>query len=189
MTTFLQLPPVPLVLSLRELDVSVVAVGNDVRGRPLTGIRVDAMAGWVTAGPSYQWIPAGARVMTLSEIPPPPGQQPLDGTLPPPHAPSTISGAAPVRDIVSVINGMSPLPADSRWSCPASYGGQYTLVFRARAGGPVVGAVSLPMSGCGFVGIVGHGNVEADLLPADGAGDILGRIAQVSGVNWPVGGA
>lgn len=69
-----------------------------------------------------------------------------------------------------------------------SYGGQYTLAFRARAGGPVIGAVSLPMSGCGFVSILDNGKEGAGLLPGDGAGDILDRIAQISGVNWPVGG-
>jgi hypothetical protein len=184
-----QLPPVPRVLNLRELDLSVTSVGNDVHGRPLTGIRVDAMAGWVTAGPSYQWIPPGARVMTLTEIPPPPAQQPLGGTIPPPHAPVTISGAKQVRDIVSIINWMSPLPVNSTWSCPAYYSGQFTLTFRARARGPVTGTVSLPMTGCGFVGILDNGKDVADLLPGDGAVAVLGRIAQISSVNWPVGGA
>jgi hypothetical protein len=184
-----QLLPVPRVLSLRELDISVVAVGNDVRGRPLTGIRVDAMAGWVTAGPSYQWIPAGARVMTLTETPPPPGTKPPGGeTIPPPHPPVTISGAPAVRDIVSLINGMSPPPADSASSCPPDYGGRYILTFRTRAGGSVIGAVSLPMSGCAFVGILHNGKDSADLLPGDGTGAVLGRIAQISSVNWPVGG-
>jgi hypothetical protein len=184
-----QLPPVPRVLNLRELDISVVAVGNDAHGRPLTGIRVDALAGWVTAGPSYQWIPAGARVITLTEIAPPPGTQPLGGeTIPPPHVPVTISGATQVRDIVSLINGMSPLPADSSWSCPPEDGGRFTLTFLTRAGGPVIAAVSLPMSGCAFVGILDNGKDSADLLPGDGGAEVLRRIAQISSVNWPVGG-
>ena len=93
-----------------------------------------------------------------------------------------------MRDIVSLINGMSPLPADSSWSCPPEDGGRFTLTFQTRAGGPVIAAVSLPMSGCAFVGILDHGNDSADLLPGDGAGEVLGRIAQISSVNWPVGG-
>jgi hypothetical protein len=39
------------------------------------------------------------------------------------------------------------------------------------------------------VSIVDNGNDVAELLPGDGSGAILTRIAMISGVNWPVGGA
>lgn len=170
-----KLPPVPGTLNLRELDISVVAVGNDA-----TGIRVDALAGWVTSGHAHQWVPAAARVMTLTESFKP---KPVSTTRATMRAPATITNAAQVADIVSVINSLSPLPAGAVYSCPADFGGDVTLTFRARAGGPVLAAVDLPQSGCAFV-VVAHGMQETSLLPGEGARDVLWRIARITGLDW-----
>jgi hypothetical protein len=181
-----QLPPIPRVLNLRELDVTVVLAGDDVTGKPLTGIRVDALVGWVTAGPAYQWIPTAARVMTLEEIPPSRQLNPASSSTGPPPAPATITNATQVRDIVSVINSLSPIPAGAVYSCPADFGGDVTLTFRARVGGPVLAAVSLPLSGCAFVEPMVNGKPEASLVPGDSATDVLWRIGRITGLDWAV---
>jgi hypothetical protein len=177
-----QLAPVPGVLNVRELDVSVVLAETDVTGKPVTGVRVDALVGWVTAGQAYQWIPAAARVMTLTETK-------LAGNGPsagPPFAPATVTSATAVQDIAGVINRLSPIPANATFSCPEAFVGSptVTLTFRAQTGGPELAVASLPTSGCAFVGITVHGKPEAGLLPGDGATDVLWRIQQVTGLDW-----
>jgi hypothetical protein len=174
-----QLPPVPGVLNLRELDITVVPVADDAKGQPRTGIRVDALVGWVTGQPARQWIPDGARVMTLTEVP-----STLRHTAGRPPAPATITNAAQVQDIVSVINALSPIPKGAVYSCPADFGGEVTLTFRARVAGPVLATATLPLSGCAFVGVLRGGKPVAGLVPADSATDVLGRIARLTGQNW-----
>jgi hypothetical protein len=180
-----QLPPIPRVLNLRELDVTVVFVGDDVTGKPLTGIRVDALVGWVTVGPAYQWIPTAARVMTLKEVPPELEPNPVSSMGPPP-APATITSATQVQDIASVINSMSPIPPGAVYSCPPGFGGDVMLTFRARVGGPVLATVSLPLSGCAFVEPIVNGKLEASLLPGAGATDVLWRIGRITGLDWAI---
>jgi len=174
-----QLPPVPGVLNLRELDITVVPVADDAKGQPQTGIRVDALVGWVTGQPAHQWIPDGARVMTLTEVP-----STLRHTAGRPPAPATITNAAQVQDIVSVINALSPIPKGAVYSCPADFGGEVTLTFRARVAGPVLATATLPLSGCTFVGVLRSGRPAAGLVPEDSATDVLGRIARLTGLDW-----
>lgn len=170
-----KLPKVPDLLNLRELDVSVVSAGNGA-----TGIRVDALAGWVTSAQAqaHQWVPATARVMTLTGSFKP---RPVSAV----RAPATVTNAAQVADIVSVINGLSPLLAGAVYHCPADFGGEVMLTFRARVGGPVLAAVNLPQSGCGFVSVAQNGKQQqTSLLPADGATDVLWRIGRITGLDW-----
>jgi len=170
-----QLGPVPNELNLRELDISVVSVGNGS-----TGIRVDALAGWVTFPPAqaHQWVPLTARVMTFTEFLKP---KPVSAM----RAPAMVTNPAQVADIVSLINSLAPLPQGAIYNCPADLGGgEVLLTFRARVGGPALAVVGLPQSGCAFASVAQNGKQETSLLPGDSATDVLWRIGRISGLDW-----
>ena len=119
------LPDVPGVLDSRELVVEVVQDGDK------TAIRVDAQVAWQPARPASEKVPAAAKAVTIS----------MDlglnqgGKKPP--KPVTITDPAKVRALTALINGLALFPPGA-FSCPADFGDDLVLTFRAgpRSPGP-----------------------------------------------------
>jgi hypothetical protein len=121
------LPAVPGVLTQRELVVLAVRSGSQ------TAIRVDAQVVWLPARPVAERVPPTARVLTVTPVfglNPDPRAERLDRAF-------TVTDPATVARIAAVVNGLTRFP-DGAFSCPAESGGQMSLTFFTRPGGPVV---------------------------------------------------
>ena len=114
-----ELPPVPGVLTSRDLVVEVASLGD---GR--TGIRVDAEVGWQPSRPASDQVPPAARAVTITD-------------------------PAVVARLAALVNAMpiSPLNGTAE-SCPAAFGSFLTLTFGASPGGQVLATVRTDQS-CG----------------------------------------
>jgi hypothetical protein len=118
----------------RELIVTVA------RGSPGgTAVRADAQVVWVTARPSWERVPANARVVTIT-VDEPGGRS--SRTL-------TVTGA-PVRRIIKLVNALGAAQPGAI-NCPADRGPLVSLVFRHAKSGPALATVVADGSGCGGV--------------------------------------
>ena len=105
------LPPVPRVLTSRDLVVEVTGAGNGQ-----TAIRVDAQVSWQPPRPASERVPAAARVVTITQLPS------LDPHARRPPAPVTITGPAVVRRLAALVDGLQlstigrPPPARHPWA-------------------------------------------------------------------------
>jgi hypothetical protein len=151
--TVYSLPPVPGVLSKREMNVQVYDVGGGT-----TVIMADAMSDWEPPRPAGEVIPAGVHAVTVA-----PGIGPGFS-----FKPVTVTSAAAVKKLAALVNGLpvSTLPDDI--PCPGQAG--ITLTFydsRAATGKPV--AVATGPVGCGTVELTLNGKKQPDLEPVDGS--------------------
>jgi len=133
-----ELPPIPGVLTSRDLVVEVVSLGD---GK--TGIRVDAEVGWQPPRPAADEVPSTARVVTIAE------ETTMESAAGPP-APVTITDPTVVARLATLVNGLpiSPLNNGVTISCPAAFGAFLTLTFRASPGARVLAKVQTDQS-CG----------------------------------------
>ena len=153
------LPPVPGVLSSRDLQVSAA---KSESGQAY--IRVDAQVAWIPVRPSSEKIPASARVVTIT-------YQPSAEVFPAGSAQSrnrpasvTITDLARVRKISAFINELSR-PAPGVFSCPAYSGGHVEVTFRDSAGGMPVAEAVIDLTGCPDTALT-IGGVQQPVLDA-----------------------
>lgn len=155
--------PATKVLTSRELIVEVVRAGNGQ-----TAIRLDADVAWQPSRPSYDVVPSGARVVTISELP---SGRPHAGRLP---APVTITDPTVAGRLAGLVDGLPVSPLNNEVvSCPAAFGGGLKLAFRTHAGGPVAalaqtdqpcGLVDLTVTGHRPLGLKNNPSVDRQIL-------------------------
>jgi hypothetical protein len=162
------LPVITGVLDSRELAVEVVQDGDK------TAIRVDAQVTWQPATPPSEKVPAAAKAVTIS----------MDlglnqgGKKPP--KPVTVTDPAEVGELRALINSL-PLAPPGMFSCPAGFGDNLVLTFRARPGGPALAVATDLLSGCRGVGLTIGGKSQPGLSGASGT-----QILKIAGLPWKI---
>ncbi len=164
------LPAVPAVLNSRELIVQVVSAGQGQ-----TAIRVDAQVTWLPAKPAAERVPAGAKVLTLRDLPG------LAGGKPP--APVTVTNRAKVAKIASLADGLPVFPPGT-WSCPADNGQALMLTFRG-AGDRTLAVLVSDSTGCNTVSFTVGGKSLLTLW--DGA-TFVRQVLALAGLHWQLSG-
>jgi hypothetical protein len=165
------LPDIPAVLDSRELVVEVVQDGAK------TAIRVDAQVTWQPARPAGEKVPAAAKAVTISMDP---GLN-QGGKKPP--KPVTITDPAKVRALTALVNGLTPFPPGT-FNCPADFGGNLTLTFRAGPGTPALAVATVDLSGCDGVDLTIGGKSQPAL--AGPGTDSAPRILKLAGLSWKI---
>jgi hypothetical protein len=162
------LPDITGVLDSRELMVVVVADGDK------TAIRVDAQVTWQPAVPASEKVPAAAKAVTIS----------MDlgmnqgGKKPP--KPVTITDPAKVDELKAIINSL-PLTPPGVFGCPAGFGDNLVLTFRARPGSPGLAVATDLLSGCAGVDLTIGGKSQPELASVSGT-----RILGIAGLPWKI---
>jgi hypothetical protein len=144
--------PAAGVLTNRELIVEVAGAGHGQ-----TAIRLDADVAWQPSRPPADLVPNAARVVTISEL----ANRNPQAKRPP--APVTITGPAVVGRLAALVDNLPVSPLNNEAvSCPAAFGADLQLAFRARTGGPVVALVQTDQP-CGMVDLTVPGQQRLGL--------------------------
>jgi hypothetical protein len=162
------LPDIAGVLDSRELVVQAVADGDK------TAIRVDAQVTWQPATPASEKVPAAAKAVTISM-----NLGMNQGSKKPPK-PVTISDPAKVDQLRGLINRLLPFPPGD-FSCPAAFGDNLALTFRARPGGPALAVATDILSGCGGVALTSGGKSQPMLTGTSGT-----QILKIADLPWKI---
>jgi hypothetical protein len=150
--------PSTAVLDPRVLGLTAVATSPTT-----TALLVEAADVWLIARPASERVPATARVVVVSVIPPL-GQS---GRKRAPTRRIRVTDHGRVARLIAAVNAAPPAqPGDT--SCPADNGAGLTLAFRATAGGPNLAVARVSSNGCGDVAFTLGGRVQPPL--ADGSG-------------------
>jgi hypothetical protein len=162
------LPDIAGVLDSRELIVEVAQDGDK------TAIRVDAQVTWQPPVPASEKVPAVAKAVTIS----------MDlgmnqGSKKPPK-PVTITDPAQVRALRALINSL-PLFPPGDYHCPAAFGDNLVLTFRARPGAPALAVATDMLSGCGGVDLTIGGKPEPTLSRVSGT-----QILKIARLSWKI---
>jgi hypothetical protein len=170
-TQISSLPEIAAVLDSRELLVTVVQDGDT------TAIRVDAQVTWQPARPASEKVPATAQAVTISmDL----GQN-QGGKRPP--TPVTITDPARVSELKALINGLALFPP-AMYSCPADFGGDLVLTFRAGPRTPALAVATVDFGGCDSVDLTINGKSQPALA---GPGTDNGpRILKTAGLPWKI---
>jgi hypothetical protein len=131
----------------RDISVSVAAA----RGGG-TAIRIDAQDIWWVPRPRSERVPAGVQLIDVTV-------QRLNPTS---TTSLTVTDAAKVRRIVSLVNALPPAQPGA-FSCPADFGPDVALSFRASASATPLARAVAQGSGCGGVSFTLHGRSEPGL--------------------------
>jgi hypothetical protein len=165
------LPEVPGVLDSRGMVVTAVPDGHE------TAIRVDAEVSWQPARPTSEKVPVTAQAVTIS----------MDlglnqgGKVPP--KPVTITDRAQVNELKALINGLALFPP-GMFSCPAGFGDDLVLTFRAGPGTPALAVATVDFAGCDGVDLTINGKSQPTLA---GPGTDNGpRILKTAGLSWKI---
>jgi hypothetical protein len=163
------LPDIPAVLDSRGLLVTVVQDGDE------TALRVDAQVTWQPARPATERVPAAAHAVTVSmDI----GMN-QGGKQPP--KPVTITDPARVRALTALINGLALFPP-GMFNCPADFGADLTLTFRAGPRAPGLAVATVDLAGCDGVDLTIGGKSQPALA---GPGTDTGpQILKTAGLPW-----
>ena len=163
------LPDVPGVLDSRWMLVTAVADGHE------TAIRVDAEVSWQPARPASEKVPATAQAVTIS----------MDlglnqgGKRPP--KPVTITDQVRVSELKALINGLALFPPGT-FGCPAGFGDNLMLTFRAGPRAPALAVATVDFTGCDGVYLTINGKSQPALA---GPGTDNGpRILKTAGLPW-----
>jgi hypothetical protein len=167
-----ELPPVPGVLTSRDLVVEVASLGD---GR--TGIRVDAEVGWQPPRPAGDQVPSTARAVTI-------GEETTMETGQGMPSPVTIAAPAVVARLAALVNAMPISPFNgTAESCPAAFGSFLTLTFRASPGGQVLATVRTDQS-CGVTIFSPNPNQSVALTQPTGLDQ---QVLTIAGLPWKLG--
>jgi hypothetical protein len=165
------LPDVPGVLDSRGMVVTAVPDGHE------TAIRVDAEVSWQPARPASEKVPATAQAVTIS----------MDlglnqgGKRPP--KPETITDPVRVSELKALINGLALFPP-GMFSCPADFGDDLVLSFRAGPRTPALAVATVDFAGCDSVDLTINGKPQPALA---GPGTDNGpRILKTAGLAWTI---
>lgn len=155
--------PVPNVLVSRTVDVVATAASGGG-----TGLRADAEVVWSVARPRWERIPAGVRLVTITD-------RNVGGPV---SATRTVTSRRKVGRIVGLIDRL-PRLQPGFFSCPAERGPLVDLTFRDSAGSPAVAVASADGSGCGVVTLRIRGRTAPALSGAPGLIKALDRLLGV----------
>jgi hypothetical protein len=139
------------------------------------------------ARPASEKVPAAAQAVTISMgqggnqggLMNPGGNQ---GSQVPPK-PVTITNRAQVDALKALINGLALFPPGT-YSCPADFGDDLVLTFRAGPGTPALAVATADLSGCDSVSLTINGKPQPALA---GPGTDNGpRILKTAGLPWKI---
>jgi hypothetical protein len=166
------LAPVPGLLDFRELDVQVAGAGDGQ-----TAIRVDAQVTWQPPRPASEWVPAAARVVTITQL------RDWGPNPPAPPAPVTITAISVVRRLAALVDSLQLSEPPPGLMCPASAGG-IQLTFLARSGGLPLAVAQAGTGGCGIVQFSLGGQPQPALQLTD---TFIPRVLKIAGgPHWNV---
>lgn len=165
------LSPIPGVLNARDLVVEVTGAGHGQ-----TEIRVDAQVSWQPPRPVREWVPAAARVVTITQL----TSQDPHARRPP--APVTITDLAVVRQLAALADSLRLSTIGPGASCPPPPGGGIRLAFLARAGGPPLAAAQGPAA-CGTIQFSVGGRQQPAL---QNTSSFIPQVLRLAGVHWTV---
>ncbi len=169
------LPPVPGVLTQRDLVVTAVADHGQ------TALRTDAQVAWLPARPAAEKIPPGVRVVTVTPV----FGLNRDARLDRLDRAFTVTDPAKVARLVALADGLSVVPPGMR-SCPADFGGAMRLAFLTRTGGQVLARFTAEYGGCGGVSVSISGRNQPALSTYTTPGPLFqDRVLAIAGVRWP----
>jgi len=97
-----------------------------------------------------------------------------------PPKPVTITAPAKVAELRALINSLPPSPP-GMFSCPAAFGDNLVLTFRARPGGPALAVATDMLSGCPAVDLVIGGKSQPSRSGASGT-----QILKIAGLSWKI---
>jgi hypothetical protein len=167
-----ELPPVPGVLTSRDLVVEVAGLGD---GR--TGIRVDAEVGWQPPRPASDQVPPAARVVTIAE------ETTMETGQGMP-SPVTITDPAVVARLAALVDGLPIAPFNGiSVSCPPAFGSFLALAFRASGGGQALATVHTDQS-CGVTIFSPNPNQDVALTQTSALDQ---QILDIAGLSWKIG--
>ncbi len=165
------LPGIPGVLDSRELVVTAVRDGHE------TAIRVDAEVTWQPARPASEKVPAAAKAVTIAI------KLGLNQGGRKPPKPVTITDPAKVRALTALINGLTLFPPGAP-DCPADFGGNLVLTFRAGPRTPALAVATVDFAGCDSVDFTIGGKPQPALA---GPGTDTGpQILRLVGLSWKI---
>ena len=121
-----------------------------------TAIRVDAQVAWQPARPASEKVPAAAKAVTISM------DLGLNQGGRKPQKPVTITDPAKVRALTALINGLALFPPGAP-DCPADFGGNLVLTFRAGPRTPALAVATVDLSGCDGVDLTIGGKSQPAL--------------------------
>jgi hypothetical protein len=180
---------------INEAGMAVSVGAQPVGGRAM--VRVDTGATWLPPKPAAARVPPGVHAVTV-EV----GGEPTRGpivpmahgtggtpdlpkglTVPGPIllGPLTTAKAANVARLERVVDGL-PVPLPGARSCPADFGVDLWVQFRAATGGPILATAVVDTSGCEGVALYRGRRFVADLT---GGGQVITAVQQVFGVTVP----
>jgi len=100
-----------------------------------------------------------------------------------PPKPVTITDTAQVSELKALINGL-PLFPSGAFSCPADFGAELVLTFRAGPGTPALAVATVDLAGCDGVNFTVNGKPQPALA---GPGTDNGpRILKTAGLAWKI---
>ena len=120
--------------------------------------------------------PADAHVITFTE------DLGLKAGKKKPPKPVTVTGVAKARKIVALIDAQPRLPKRPI-SCPADYGQEIKLTFRAKPGGHVLATATMVTSGCGLVDLTVGGKAQPGRGPGVGRA-VAAKSLKIAGISW-----
>jgi hypothetical protein len=165
-----QLPPVPGVLTSRDIVVEVASMGD---GK--TGIRVDAEVGWQPARLTSAQIPPSATAVTISE------QLSYFPNYKHAPAPVTITDPAIVKRLAALINALPISQFNNAVApCPAALHVALELTFRTKPGGQVLAQAQTDVP-CAVTIFTIPGDQS---LLLDNASD--NQILALAGLHWKI---
>jgi hypothetical protein len=155
----------------------VTAVAAD--GPGWTAIRVDAYVEWVPVKAAAEFIPASARVVTITPI--------ADGAPPPASHPVVVTDPAQVARIAADVNALPLYPQSTAmmWcdiNLPPGGGPAIRLTFTASAGSEELATVTAYQEWCQLVRVVVGGKTMPNL---NGSQTLIQRVMAIAGVRWP----
>lgn len=157
------------------LAVTACAAGEGSSVTPAQTSSSPASASADAARPASEKVPAAAKAVTIT----------LDlglnqgGRKPP--KPVTITDPAKVRALTALINGLALFPPGS-FHCPADFGGNLVLTFRAGPRTPALAVAAADLAGCDGVDFAIGGKTQPALA---GPGTDTGpQILKLAGLPW-----
>lgn len=151
------LPPVPTVLTTRDLQVSAVHIPAGP-----TYLMVESQVIWLPRRPASSLVPARARAIIVSYARGRSATFPLDNrpaTSPPPV---TVADPAKVQQVAALVNGLEFPPGPH--SCPADPGEEkLILTFVDHADGAALAVYVVDLAGCEAVAVSVGGVRQASL--------------------------
>ena len=154
-------------------------------GAPLTSAKSPAQAAVapgrpavaVPARPASEQVPVTAQAVTISM-----GLGSNQGGKVP-QKPVTITDPARVTELKTLINDLAPFPK-GMFSCPADFGDDLVLTFRAGPATPALAVATVDLSGCDGVALTINGKSQPALAgPGTDNGPL---ILKTAGLPWQV---